>query len=193
MPTRPSAEVGGNDPQGTGLPVRRLTTTEDRDHLQLAPAARQGLDRLVAWLRQPDRPERGIRALFCGPRGSGKTLAAALLGKATGVSAYRIDLAAIISKYIGETEKNLDRWLDQAGREGSILFFDEADALSSGGAAADAGGDHVRRAVSDLWQRIEDSPGVVILASHCDADPDETLSRRVRWVVHFPAPRPAPE
>jgi SpoVK/Ycf46/Vps4 family AAA+-type ATPase len=193
MSGRQTADDGGNDPLGIGLPVRRLTIPEEGARVQLEPTAREGFDRLVAWLRQRERPEGGIRVLFYGPRGSGKTLAAALLGQAAGLPAYRIDLAAIISKYIGETEKNLARLLDQAGQEDWILFCDETDALLDQPSAVDDGGERRgRRSVSNLWRRIENYPGLVILASHRDADPDETLSQRVRWVIHFSVPKPAP-
>jgi len=136
-----------------------------------------------------------IAALFHGPAGTGKTLAAHVLARSLSLPLYRIDLAAIAGKYIGETEKNLAALFERAEREGAALFFDEADALF--GKRTDVRDSHDRyanAAINDLLQRIEAFEGVLILAASPQADIDAALAsdewRRRRWrVVRFPRPR----
>jgi SpoVK/Ycf46/Vps4 family AAA+-type ATPase len=131
----------------------------------------------------------GHRVLFWGPPGTGKTLTATLLGKATKRDVYRIDLSKVVSKYIGETEKNLANVFDQAENKDWILFFDEADALF--GKRTNVSNAHDRYAnqeVSYLLQRIEDFPGVVILASNMKGNLDEAFTRRFQAMIHFPMP-----
>ena len=132
----------------------------------------------------------GYRVLFHGPPGTGKTLTAALLGKRTGKDVLRIDLSRVVSKYIGETEKNLSRLFDRAENENWILFFDEADALF--GKRTDIADAHDRFAnqeVAYLLQRIESYNGLVILTSHQRADIDDAFIRRVQMIVEFPMRR----
>jgi SpoVK/Ycf46/Vps4 family AAA+-type ATPase len=132
----------------------------------------------------------GCRALFHGPPGTGKTLSAALLGKRTGLEVQRVDLSLLVSKYIGETEKNLARVFEQAERQRWILFFDEADALF--GKRSDTKDAHDRYAnqeVAYLLQRIETFEGVAILASNLHQNLDEAFLRRFEAVVYFPPPR----
>jgi SpoVK/Ycf46/Vps4 family AAA+-type ATPase len=134
----------------------------------------------------------GYRALFYGPPGTGKTLAAALLGKHCGRDVYRIALSAVVSKYIGETEKNLERVFVRAERLNCILFFDEADALF--GRRTGVGNAHDRYAnqeVSYLLQRVEDYRGLIILATNLESNIDEAFLRRFHAIVHFPMPGPA--
>ena len=138
---------------------------------------------------------RDIAALFHGPAGTGKTLAAHVLARSLSLPLYRVDLAAIASKYIGETEKNLAALFERAEREGAALFFDEADALF--GKRSDVRDSHDRyanAAINDLLQRIEAFEGVLILATSPQANIDAALAndewRRRRWrVVRFPRPR----
>jgi len=131
----------------------------------------------------------GYRSLFHGPPGTGKTLTASLLGKSFERDVYRIDLSAVISKYIGETEKNLEKIFQKAELRDWILFFDEADALF--GKRTKISSSHDRFAnqeVSYLLQRVEDYPGVVILASNMRANLDDAFVRRFQSIIHFPMP-----
>ncbi len=131
----------------------------------------------------------GYKSLFYGPPGTGKTLTASLLGKSTGRDVYKIDLSLIVSKYIGETEKNLANVFDQAESKGWILFFDEADALF--GKRTEIGDSHDRYAnqeVAYLLQRIDDHNGVVILASNLKENIDQAFTRRFQSIIYFPMP-----
>lgn len=131
----------------------------------------------------------GLLILFSGPSGTGKTMTAALIGERIGLDVYRIDLAAIVSKYIGETEKNLDRIFDCAHRSNSLLFFDEADALfGKRSEVKDAHDRYANIEVAYLLQKIEVHEGVVILASNLAENLDQAFSRRVHYSIEFPRP-----
>lgn len=131
----------------------------------------------------------GYRALFYGPPGTGKTLAATLLGKKNAMDVYRVDLSMIVSKYIGETEKNLAKVFDLAENRNWILFFDEADALFGKRTSTNTSNDrHANQEVAYLLQRIEDFPGTVILATNLRSNIDEAFSRRFQSVIYFPMP-----
>ena len=128
--------------------------------------------------------------MLAGPPGTGKTLTAALLGKLTGRDVYRIDLSMIISKFIGETEKNLAQLFDRAENKDWILFFDEADALfGKRTGVRDAHDRYANQEVSYLLQRVETFGGLVILASNFKANIDEAFIRRFQSIIHFPLPR----
>jgi hypothetical protein len=132
---------------------------------------------------------RGISALFSGPSGTGKTLAAEILANHLTLDLYRIDLSGVVSKYIGETEKNLRRVFDAAEDSGAILFFDEADALF--GKRSEVKDSHDRYAnieVNYLLQRMEDYRGLAILATNMKSHMDQAFLRRLRFVVEFPFP-----
>ena len=132
--------------------------------------------------------------LFCGPAGSGKTLAAYVLAEALSLSILRVDLSRVVSKYVGETEKHLAAVFADAERSGTILFFDEADALF--GKRTEVNDSHDRYAnleIAHLLQRIESHDGLVILASNQPAQPDDAFvderwCRLVRRIVRFPLP-----
>jgi hypothetical protein len=131
----------------------------------------------------------GIATLFSGESGTGKTLAAEVLANTLGLALYRIDLSAVVSKYIGETEKNLRMVFDAAEDIGAILLFDEADALF--GKRSEVKDSHDRYAnieVSYLLQRMESYRGLAILTTNHKAALDTAFSRRLRFVVHFPYP-----
>lgn len=131
----------------------------------------------------------GISALFTGPPGTGKTMAAAIMANEMGLDLYRIDLSRIVSKYIGETEKNLAKIFDAADGSGVILFFDEADALfGKRTAVRDAHDRYANIEVSYLLQRIEEYNGPVILASNFRRNIDEAFVRRIHFVLEFPFP-----
>ena len=132
---------------------------------------------------------RGISALFSGASGVGKTMAAEILAGYLSLDLYRIDLAGVVSKYIGETEKNLRRVFDAAERSGAILFFDEADALF--GKRSEVKDSHDRYAnieINYLLQRMEDYRGLAILATNMRSTMDAAFLRRLRFIVDFPFP-----
>lgn len=131
----------------------------------------------------------GVTALFSGPSGTGKTFASEVLAGELGLDLYRIDLSAVVSKYIGETEKNLHRVFDAAESGGSLLLFDEADALF--GRRSEVRDSHDRYAnieVSYLLQRMEAYRGVAVLATNLRTALDPAFLRRLRFVVEFPVP-----
>ncbi len=132
---------------------------------------------------------RGIAALFSGPSGTGKTMTAEILARHLGLDLYRIDLAGVVSKYIGETEKNLRSIFDAAEQSGAILFFDEADALF--GKRTEVRDSHDRFAnieINYLLQRIEDYRGLAILCTNRRSTLDRAFLRRLRFVIEFPFP-----
>lgn len=134
----------------------------------------------------------GISALFGGPSGTGKTMAAQVLARALGLDLYRVDLAGVVNKYVGETEKRLRDVFDACERAGVLLFFDEADALF--GSRMEIREAHDRFAnieIDYLLQRIERFDGIAILATNRKNDLDPAFLRRLRFVVEFLAPRPA--
>jgi AAA+ superfamily predicted ATPase len=186
---------------GTDFPARYIETRLTWDDLVLHPTLRTQIDEIETWLRYGStlmddwgmaaklRP--GYRSLFYGPPGTGKTVTACVLGKVTGRDVYKIDLALTVSKYIGETEKNLARVFDQAQHKGWILFFDEADALF--GKRSETKDSHDRYAnqeVAFLLQRLETFDGVAILASNRRENLDEAFSRRFESMIYFPMPQP---
>ncbi|MGH2917326.1 MAG: ATP-binding protein, partial [Solirubrobacteraceae bacterium] len=133
----------------------------------------------------------GISALFAGESGTGKTLAAEVIAADLGLDLYRIDLSGVVSKYIGETEKNLRRVFDAAEQGGTILCFDEADALF--GKRSEVKDSHDRYAnieVNYLLQRMEDYRGLAILTTNMKSSLDHAFTRRIRFVVDFPFPGP---
>jgi len=183
----------------TGFPAKRITTGLEWDDMVLDYGTARDLEGINIWIAAHRvimedwglgrflKP--GYRALFYGPPGTGKTLAATLLGKKNGMDVYRVDLSMIVSKYIGETEKNLARVFDTAESRDWILFFDEADALFGKRTAAGTSNDrHANQEVAYLLQRIEAFPGTVILATNLRSNIDEAFSRRFQSVIYFPMP-----
>jgi hypothetical protein len=131
----------------------------------------------------------GIITLFTGDSGTGKTMAAEVLANALSLDLYRIDLSAVVSKYIGETEKNLRRVFDAAEEGGAILFFDEADAIF--GKRSEVKDSHDRYAnieINYLLQRMEAYSGLAILATNMKSALDSAFMRRLRFIVNFPFP-----
>ena len=131
----------------------------------------------------------GISALFAGDSGTGKTMAAEVLANELKLDLYRIDLSAVVSKYIGETEKNLRQVFDVAEDGGAILFFDEADAIF--GKRSEVKDSHDRYAnieINYLLQRMEAYRGLAILATNMKSALDTAFMRRLRFIVNFPFP-----
>jgi winged helix domain-containing protein/ATPase family protein associated with various cellular activities (AAA) len=135
---------------------------------------------------------RGVTALFNGLSGTGKTMAAGIIGGELGLDLYKIDLSCVVSKYIGETEKNLNRIFAEAEDSSAILFFDEADAVfGKRSEVKDAHDRYANIETAYLLQRIEDYNGVVILATNMKQNMDEAFVRRMRFIIHFPFPNDA--
>lgn len=183
----------------TEFPAARIRSELDWTDLVLDPAVLETLREIRTWarhhstllhewgLRRHVKP--GFRALFHGPSGTGKTLTACLLGKENGMDVYRIDLSQIVSKFIGETEKNLAAVFDQAMTRNWILFFDEADALFGKRTRTSSAHDrYANQETAYLLQRIEDYPGIVILASNLKSNLDDAFARRFQASIHFPPP-----
>lgn len=134
---------------------------------------------------------KGLNALFAGESGTGKTMSADIIAGQLGLDLYKIDLSSVVSKYIGETEKNLDKIFTEASTSNSILFFDEADAIF--GKRSEVKDSHDRYANIEtgyLLQRMEEYDGVVILATNLRANIDEAFTRRLHFAIEFPFPEP---
>lgn len=132
---------------------------------------------------------KGLNILFSGPSGTGKTMAAQIIAKELDIDIFRIDLSRIVSKYIGETEKNLDRIFTAAGNSNVILFFDEADALfGKRSEIKDAHDRYANIEISYLLQKIEEYEGIVILATNLRNNIDDAFIRRMHYIVDFPFP-----
>ncbi len=170
------------------LPEQQLETLRD-----IAAHVRHRRTVYETW-RFEQKSERGlgISALFSGPSGTGKTMASEVLANELDLDLYRIDLSQVVSKYIGETEKNLRRVFDAAEAGGAILLFDEADALF--GKRTEVKDSHDRYAnieVSYLLQRMEAYRGLAVLTTNMKSALDAAFLRRLRFVVQFPFPEPA--
>jgi SpoVK/Ycf46/Vps4 family AAA+-type ATPase len=181
------------------FPAKRLTTKLDWKDLVLDPNVLEEINEISAWIKHQEvimeewglkkMLKRGFRSLFYGPPGTGKTLTACLLGKSLELDVYRVDLSQVVSKYIGETEKNMAQIFDQAENKNWILFFDEADALfGKRTSTSDSKDRHANQEVAYLLQRVEDYAGVVILATNLKANMDTAFTRRFQSIVYFPAP-----
>ena len=183
------------------FPAKRLKTKMTWEDLILTGRTRHEVGEILAWIEHGEVLERddgigrlikpGYRSLFHGPPGTGKTLTATLLGQRTDRDVYRVDLSMVVSKWIGETEKNLALIFDQAEGQNWILFFDEADALF--GKRTEVSQSHDRYAnqeVSYILQRIEDFDGVIILASNFKSNIDSAFARRFQSMIRFELPRP---
>jgi hypothetical protein len=184
--------------------AQRLEVKADWDQLILPKEQKDLLNQIVAQVHQRNRVyddwgfrQRmnrglGINALFSGESGTGKTMAAEVIAQRLDLDMYRIDLSTVVSKYIGETEKNLRKLFDAAEDSGAILFFDEADALF--GKRSEVKDSHDRYAnieVNYLLQRMETYRGLAILASNVRTALDKAFLRRLRFIVEFPFPGPA--
>ena len=181
------------------FPAKLITTNLTWDDLVLAPNVVEEIDNINTWIRHSQTilddwglkksVKPGYRSLFYGPPGTGKTLSATLIGASAGVDVYRIDLSMVVSKFIGETEKNLANVFDQAQNKNWVLFFDEADALFGKRTQTSSSNDrYANQEISYLLQRVEDFPGVVILATNMKANIDDAFARRFQSFVYFPMP-----
>jgi len=186
----------------TAFPAERISTCMEWEDLVLNAQTLKEVNELLIWLEHGQtlledydmakRLKPGYRALFHGPPGTGKTLTAGLLGKYTGRDVYKIDLSMVVSKFIGETEKNLSNLFDRAEHKDWILFFDEADALFGKRTnVRDAHDKYANQEVSYLLQRVENFGGLVILATNFKSNIDDAFTRRFQSVIHFPVPKSA--
>jgi len=187
---------------GPDFPAQRIETNESWDDLVLDSQSLDQVKEIGSWLKHGQtvmqemqfarRAKPGYRSLFYGPPGTGKSMTAALLGRSSGYDVYRIDLSMVVSKYIGETEKNLARVFDYAGHHRWILFFDEADALfGKRTQTKDAHDRYANQETAYLLQRIEDYDGVAILATNQKNNIDDAFTRRFHTIINFPLPTAA--
>jgi hypothetical protein len=181
------------------FPAALLSTSLDWKDLVLDHDVWEDIEEINNWIKYGQtllstgdlgkKLKKGYRALFYGPPGTGKTLTATLLGKSNQMDVYRIDLSMVVSKYIGETEKNLASVFDMAENKNWILFFDEADALfGKRTATKDSKDRYANQEISYLLQRIEDFPGIVILATNLKSNIDDAFARRFQSMIYFPIP-----
>lgn len=184
----------------TEFPAKQLLTNMNWEDLVVDDFTTSQLDELRIWIQYGPKLMKewgmakilkpGYKALFYGPPGTGKTLTAALLGKQFGLDVYRIDLSMVISKYIGETEQNLEKVFKKAENKNWILFFDEADALFGKRTnISDAHDKYANQEIAYLLQRLEEYPGMVILASNMRNNVDEAFTRRLQSIIAFNKPQ----
>lgn len=185
---------------GLNFPAQRLETQQEWNDLVLPEETMKQVEELKIWIRHHQtlfnewgmakKLKPGYKVLFHGPPGTGKTMTASLLGKYTGKDVYKIDLSMVVSKFIGETEKNLANLFDKAENKDWILFFDEADALFGKRTnVRDAHDKYANQEVSFLLQRIENYEGLVILATNFKSNIDDAFTRRFHAHIYFPPPK----
>ena len=181
------------------FPAELITTELSWNDLVLQEKTMEEIQEIETWLKYNDtllnhwqmkgKIKPGFRVLFHGPAGTGKTMTACLLGKYTQRDVFRIDLSMVVSKYIGETEKNLSKLFDKAANKDWILFFDEADSIFGKRTnVRDAHDKYANQEVSYLLQRIESHGGLVILASNLKSNIDASFTRRFNSIVEFENP-----
>ena len=166
----------------------KLTAGNDALRKQIALLSRWLSDQqpTVQPGQRPAPGQRGYRALFNGPSGTGKTIAAVQLARESKLPLYRIDLSMVVASYIGETEKNIDALFKRADHQPWILFFDEADALfGKRSEVKDAHDRYANQETSYLLQRLESHPGLAILSTRIDEPIDEKFQRHFQAVVQF--------
>src|SRR5260370_15384402 len=196
-------KAGPRAPNAAGLErlARRIQPAAGFPDLVLPPDTMAQLKELVTRARYreqvldvwkmggPSTRRRGLTALFAGPSGTGKTMAAEVLASELGLDLYTVDLATVVDKYVGETEKNLDRIFAEAERVNGVILFDEADALfGKRSEVSDAHDRYANVEVAYLLQRMELFDGIAILATNLRANLDEAFTRRLDSLVDFPDP-----
>jgi MoxR-like ATPase len=187
--------------QELGKLAVKVETPHGWEDLVLPAATLQRVKEIAAAIRHRDRvfqqwgfarrvaAGRGLKVLFAGTSGTGKTMTAGVIARDLGVDLYKIDLSGVVSKYIGETEKNLDRIFRAAQSSSAILFFDEADALfGKRSEVKDAHDRYANIEISYLLQKMEEHEGAVILATNLRKNIDEAFGRRMHYVIEFPVP-----
>ncbi len=190
----------GNRPRpdyGRAFPATWVTTGLDWEHLVLEDRTSKSIREIMRWVEHGDALiasnsmfNVSYPCLFYGPPGTGKSLTAKLIGKKYGKDVFRVDLSMIVSKYIGETEKNLAYLFDRAQGKDWILFFDEADSLFSKRTSVNSSQDKwANLEVSYLLQRMEEHKGLTILATNLKNNIDSAMTRRFQSIIYFPAPK----
>ncbi|MBE9559853.1 MAG: ATP-binding protein, partial [Proteobacteria bacterium] len=192
------AQISGLPPQPLSIPgAVHITIDAGWDDLIIPPSQRRMLNEYLHWIHYADkvvnewggRPAGGPIALFSGPSGTGKTFAASVIANELGWSLYRVDLGSLISKYIGETEKNLNALFDAVQGQNILLQFDEVDALmGKRGEIKDARDRYANMEVSHLLSRIEIHQGPCILTTNLRKQIDQAFQRRFHFVLTFPRP-----
>lgn len=183
----------------TNFPAKLLTTELNWSDLVLNSIVMDEVENVNTWIKFQDdiknnsdlskNINKGYKCLFYGPPGTGKTLTASLIGKHNSIDVYRIDLSQVVSKYVGETEKNLSRIFDIAENKNWIIFFDEAESLfSKRTSVSDSKDRFANQQTAYLLQRIEDYNGMVILATNLKPNIDRAFSRRIQSIINFPVP-----
>jgi hypothetical protein len=183
------------------FPARQVTTQLTWSDLVISDELQEQVNELITWVKYNDqllhawgmekRLVKGYRSLFYGPPGTGKTFTAGLIARELQKDLYKIDLSMVVSKYIGETEKNLELLFARAEDKGWILFFDEADALFGKRTnVRDAHDKYANQEVSYLLQRMEDFNGLIILATNMKNNIDEAFVRRFNSILKFSLPNP---
>ena len=205
VPLRSDLDLGARRASSTRLAelATRLESPFGWGDLVIAERQLDVLHSISAYLRHRDlvlaewgyertvARTQGIKVLFAGESGTGKTMAGQVLARDLGLDLFRLDLATVVSKYIGETEKNLDRVFGAAEGSNAILFFDEADALfGKRSEVRDAHDRYANIEVAYLLQKMEGYPGAVILATNFRQNMDDAFLRRLDVVVDFPFPEP---
>ncbi|WP_339893722.1 ATP-binding protein [uncultured Algibacter sp.] len=181
------------------FPSKLMTTELNWEDLVLPESIKNDIDEILMWFKLENKIEenpqlnkwlkKGYRVLFYGPSGTGKRLTASLLGKYVNKPVYSVDLSMVVSKYIGETEKNLAKVFDRAQNNGWILFFDEADALFGKRTKTTSSNDrYTNQEIAYLLQRIEDFPGMIIIATNLENNLGEAFSCRFQLQVPFKLP-----
>ena len=184
---------------GINFPAKEVSTLMDWSDLIVNHAVQEQINQIKLWIRHnktlleewgmKKQILPGFRTLFYGPSGTGKTLTATLLGKEFGRPVYRIDLSQVVSKYIGETEQNLEKIFNLAENKDWILLFDEADALFGKRTSTKSSNDrYANQEVSYLLQRVERFNGLVILTSNFKNNIDDAFLRRFNSIVKFSKP-----
>jgi hypothetical protein len=201
-PSAQDLERGAREASRTRIGELAALLRDRRDwcDLVLPESQREQLRSISAYLRHRDRvlsewgyesavPSQGLKVLFAGESGTGKTMAAQVIATDLGLDVFRVDLATVVSKYIGETERNLDRIFAAAEGSNAILFFDEADALfGKRSEVKDAHDRYANIEVAYLLQRMETYPGAVVLATNYRRNIDEAFLRRLDFTIDFPFP-----
>ncbi len=183
----------------SNFPAKLLSTSMNWKDLVLNPIIMEEVENINAWIEYKEdinkskvlqnKIGKGYKCLFYGPPGTGKTLTATLLGNRNDIDVYRIDLSQVISKYVGETEKNLSRVFDIAENKNWILFFDEAESLfSKRTSVGDSKDRFANQQTAYLLQRIEEYSGLVILATNLKPNIDRAFSRRIQSTINFSIP-----
>lgn len=181
--------------------TRRIQPTRGWDDIILSPERMDALRAIVTRYQMATRvfdewgfsatPSRGLVALFSGPSGTGKTLASEIIAGELGLDVFKLDLSSVVSKYIGETEKNLEQIFDAASAANMVLFFDEADSLfGKRSEVKDARDRYANIEVSYLLQRLETYDGLVVMATNFEKNVDEAFLRRIHSRVAFALPGP---